>query len=145
MTLTRQRLKRSKQLAGQFAGSNRSRGFDPRWLGNGNDGRLPDEGLALIDEGLALDSNHALGWAWSGSMSQRLGEHKLALQKVDHALRLSPRDAQRHVMFAILAQAHFFREDYDQAASFAEEVIKLEVNQQFQRDCGSWPMRWQGE
>jgi len=99
----------------------------------GGQGRLPEEGLTLLDEGLALDTSHALGWALSSFLNVYLGNHEVALKRAQHALRLSPRDSQRHIMFAAMANSLFFQGDYEKAASFAEETVKLEFNQHFLR------------
>jgi TolB-like protein/Tfp pilus assembly protein PilF len=99
----------------------------------GSQGRLPEEGIRLMDEGLSLDTNHALGWAWSSFLHVYLGNHGVALKRAQNALRLSPRDSQRHIMFAAMANSLFFQGDYEKAASFAEETIKLEFNQPYLR------------
>jgi TolB-like protein len=99
----------------------------------GSQGRLPEEGLSLIDQGLLLDTNHALGWAWSGFLHVYLGSHGVALKRAQHALRLSPRDTQRHIMFAAMAHAHFFGGEFEKAILFAEETVKLGFNEPFLR------------
>jgi tetratricopeptide (TPR) repeat protein len=99
----------------------------------GSQGRLPEEGLSLIDQGLSLDTNHALGWAWSGFLHVYLGSHDVALNRAQYALRLSPRDTQRHIMFAAMAHAFFFSGEFEKAVSFAEETIKLAFNEPFLR------------
>ena len=48
-------------------------------------------------------------------------------------LRLSPRDTQRHIMFAAMAHAFFFSGEFEKALSFAEETIKLAFNEPFLR------------
>jgi adenylate cyclase len=76
---------------------------------------MQQAGLSLIDQGLLLDTNHALGWAWSGFLHVYLGSHDVALKRAQRALRLSPRDTQRHIMFAAMTHSHFFGGEFEKA------------------------------
>jgi adenylate cyclase len=91
-------------------------------------GRLIEEALPLLEEGLRIDPNHALGWIWNALLNQYLGNHDVALQHIERALRLSPHDAQRSVMLAALATSLFFKGRLDEATAHAEEALRGEPN-----------------
>ena len=86
-------------------------------------GGMPEEGLALLEEALRLDPNFALAWAWTGSLYGFLGRFDLAVERVTHALRLSPKDLYRHVMVSVLAVASFAGGRDEEAAAEADEVL----------------------
>jgi tetratricopeptide (TPR) repeat protein len=99
----------------------------------GSLGQRVEEGLALLEEGVRIDANHALGWTWIAALNAYLGKHDVALDRVQRALRLSPRDPQRNIMISTLANSLFYQGRYHEALSHAEEVLGAEPNQLSQR------------
>jgi adenylate cyclase len=91
-------------------------------------GRFIEEALPLLEEGLRIDPNRALGWIWNALLNQYLGNHDVALEHIERALRLSPRDAQRSVMIAALATSLFFKGRFEEAAARADEALRGEPN-----------------
>jgi adenylate cyclase len=91
-------------------------------------GRLIEEASSLLEEGLRIDPNHALGWTWNALFNVHLGNHDLALEHVERALRLSPRDAQRNIMLIALAMILFYKGRLEEATARAEEALRGEPN-----------------
>jgi TolB-like protein/class 3 adenylate cyclase len=65
-------------------------------------------GGAYIERSLALNPN--LGWAWlSGALVKAfLGETEVAIERANHAMRLSPNDPQVFVMRFLIGLSHFY-------------------------------------
>jgi len=74
--------------------------------------------LSLADRALALNPNYARGWFISGVIGLWAGEPDRAIEHVETALRLSPRD-RLGGHFHVLGAAHFFQR------RFAEAEAKL--------------------
>jgi TolB-like protein/class 3 adenylate cyclase len=74
--------------------------------------------IALVDRALTLNPNFARGWLISGHLRNWVGQHDIAIEHVEAALRLSPRARVGDALLAIGA-AHFF------ARRFVEAVPKL--------------------
>jgi tetratricopeptide (TPR) repeat protein len=70
--------------------------------------------MALVDRALALNPNFARGWYLSGMLKLWAGEPDLAIDRVEAALRLSPR-GQLGVALYIIGAAHFFSRRFDAA------------------------------
>ena len=51
-----------------------------------------EDGKALTDRAISLNPNLAWAWLWSGWVRVWLGETEAAIERVGHALRLSPND-----------------------------------------------------
>ena len=72
--------------------------------------------IGLVDRALALNPSYARGWFQSGVLRLWAGQHDLAIEHVETALRLSPREP----MVTPLSQmgmAYFFKHQFDEAAS----------------------------
>jgi adenylate cyclase len=82
-----------------------------------------DSGGSLIDRGLQINPNLAWGWLFRGWMKIWLGEPEVALESVQHAMRLNPRNPQIFQMQAATAYAHFYAGRYLEALSWAEEAL----------------------
>jgi adenylate cyclase len=92
---------------------------DPRVLANaafvlGNLGEDIGAMIALVDRALALNPSFARGWFLSGILRNSAGEHDSAIEHLETALRLSPRN--RNLLIAMGA-AYFFKHQFDEAAS----------------------------
>jgi len=51
-----------------------------------------DLATECIGRGLAMNTNLAIGWNFSGWVHMYLGKHQTSLEHLRHAARLSPRD-----------------------------------------------------
>ena len=88
-----------------------------------------DEAAALIDRGLMLNPNLAVGWYASGTVKAfRGGEPDIAIEHLARAMRLSPLDPFMFTMQGVTAFAHFFADRYEQAASWAERAFRSKSN-----------------
>jgi TolB-like protein/class 3 adenylate cyclase len=72
--------------------------------------------IGLIDRALALNPSFARGWYVSGLLRIFAGQHDVAIEHLETALRLSPRDRVGHPLNAI-GMAHFYARRFDDAAS----------------------------
>src|SRR5204862_7828919 len=70
--------------------------------------------IALVDRALALNPNYARGWSISGLLRLWAGEPNVAIERVEAALRLSPR-ARTGSSAQILGLAHFYSRRFDEA------------------------------
>jgi TolB-like protein len=70
--------------------------------------------MALVDRALALNPNYARGWSISGNLKLWAGEPNVAIERVEAALRLSPR-ARTASSAQILGLAHFYSRRFDEA------------------------------
>jgi TolB-like protein len=82
-----------------------------------------DSGGSLIDRGLQINPNLAWGWLFRGWMKIWLGEPEVALESIQRAMRLNPRNPQIFQMQAATAYAHFYAGRYLEALSWAEEAL----------------------
>jgi TolB-like protein/class 3 adenylate cyclase len=90
---------------------------------------LHEDGKALTDRAISLNPNFAMAWMWSGWVRVWLGETETAVERVRHALRLSPKDhPHSYSMFSALAFAHFFAGRKEEAASWAEMAVREKSN-----------------
>jgi TolB-like protein/class 3 adenylate cyclase len=70
--------------------------------------------IALVDRALALNPNYARGWHISGLLRVWAGQPDIAIERVDAALRLSPR-ARIGNSLAHIGFAHFLARRFDEA------------------------------
>jgi adenylate cyclase len=78
-----------------------------------------DTGAAMIDKGLSLNENLALGWRWRAANSLFLGEHEDAINYASRSMRLSPLDPTRYATESTLAAGLLFLQRYDEALQWA--------------------------
>jgi tetratricopeptide (TPR) repeat protein len=90
-------------------------------------GDLP-AGAALLDRALALGPNLAAVWHLSGWVRLYLGEAKIAIEHMEHALRLNPLDPLHYAAQNGLAAAYFLAGQYDAAASWADRALHEQPN-----------------
>ena len=83
-----------------------------------------DDGLAYIDQALALNPNLAAAWNFSGWIRIMLGEHQSAIDRFERALRLSPRDPTVFHMRTGIAYANLLAGNYDIASSAARDALR---------------------
>src|SRR5262245_1202216 len=80
--------------------------------------------VALVDRALVLNANLATAWYASGTVRAfRGGEPDVAVEHLQRAMRLSPRDPFMFTMQGVTAFAHFFAGRYDEASSWAEKAF----------------------
>jgi TolB-like protein len=87
-----------------------------------------EAGAAVIDRALALDPNLAAAWHLNGWVKIYLGDSETALQQFGHAMRLSPLDPFLFGMQHGMAAAHFLAGRYEEAASWAQKVVRDHPN-----------------
>jgi adenylate cyclase len=83
-----------------------------------------DAGRAFVDKALALNPNLAAAWNFSGWIRIFRGEHQPAIDRFEHALRLSPRDPTVFHTRIGIAYANFLVGDYEKASSAAQDALR---------------------
>ena len=83
-----------------------------------------DGGIALIDQALKLNPNMSAGWFLGGFVRILRGESDEAVERLAHAMRLSPLDAEMHRMCSGIALAHLYAHHFDEAALWAEKALR---------------------
>jgi TolB-like protein len=94
---------------------------DPRVLANAavvlaNLGEDIGAMMGLVDRALMLNPSFARGWNLSGLLRVFAGQHDLAIEHIETALRLSPRE-RVGVPLAVIGTAYFFKRQFDEAAA----------------------------
>jgi adenylate cyclase len=72
--------------------------------------------MALVDRALTLTPSFSRGWFLSGVLRLWAGQHNLAVEHAETALRLSPRE-RTGTPLSLIGEAHFFKHEFDEAAS----------------------------
>jgi tetratricopeptide (TPR) repeat protein len=83
-----------------------------------------DDGNALLDRALALNPNLARAWAMSAVVHILLGNPDVAIERNEHAMRLSPRDIVFHLMMHTTARACFYAGRYDEAIDWSTKAMR---------------------
>jgi TolB-like protein len=83
-----------------------------------------DDGAAYIERALALNPNLAMAWHSSGWVKVFLGEPDLAVEHLQHAMRLSPLDRLIFRAYGGSAYAHLFAGRYNEACAWAEKAFR---------------------
>jgi TolB-like protein len=83
-----------------------------------------ERGLALLDRALALNPNYALAWLCSGWALVWRGNTDEAIERLTHAMRLSPLDPSLSHAFAGMAHAHFHAGRYEEAIAWGEKALR---------------------
>ena len=83
-----------------------------------------DDGAAYIERALTLNPNLAMAWHSSGWVKVFLGEPELAVEHLQHAMRLSPLDRLIFRAYGGTAYAHLFAGRYDDACAWAEKAFR---------------------
>jgi TolB-like protein/class 3 adenylate cyclase len=81
--------------------------------------------IGLVDRALALNPSFARGWFVSGILKLWAGQPDLAIEHVETALRLSPRE-RMGTPLGVIGMAHFFKHRFDQAA--AKLLLSIQDN-----------------
>jgi adenylate cyclase len=72
--------------------------------------------LALVDRALALNPSYARGWFLSGLLRVFAGQPDVAIEHVEIALRLSPRESMGSPV-SLMGIAYFFQRRFEEAAA----------------------------
>jgi adenylate cyclase len=72
--------------------------------------------MALIDRALTITPSFSRGWFLSGVLRLWAGQHDLAIEHAETALRLSPRE-RTGTPLSLIGEAYFFKREFDEAAS----------------------------
>jgi adenylate cyclase len=81
--------------------------------------------MGLVDRALALNPSFARGWFRSGVLRAWAGQPDLAIEHVETAVRLSPRESMGQTL-AQIGQAHFFKRRFEEAA--AQLLLAIQDN-----------------
>jgi len=87
-----------------------------------------EEGLALVERGLQIDPNYALGYTYCGYALNNLGRADAAIARFHIGLRLNPLDPGTWFPQAGLATSHFILGQYDEAVSWVDKALGLRPN-----------------
>jgi TolB-like protein/Tfp pilus assembly protein PilF len=87
-----------------------------------------DRAGSLMDRAQALNPNLAMAWHLSAWIRSFIGQHDLAIEHLERAIRLSPVDPQRSGMLAAIASAHFAAGRFDIASSVAKTALLEQPN-----------------
>jgi adenylate cyclase len=82
------------------------------------------DGAAFVDRALALNSNLAAAWGFSGWMNACLGEPDIAIKHALVAVRLSPLDPRTFAWEYDVALGHFCAGRYDDAVLWGEKSLR---------------------
>jgi tetratricopeptide (TPR) repeat protein len=83
-----------------------------------------DDGASLTARALVLNPNFALAWSVSGRIRVWLGEPELAIEHLEHSMRLSPFDPLAPTAQNGIAWAHFCAGRYDEASVWAKKALQ---------------------
>jgi tetratricopeptide (TPR) repeat protein len=72
--------------------------------------------MALVDRALTLTPSFSRGWFLSGVLRLWAGQHDLAIEHAEAALRLSPRE-RAGTPLSLIGEANFYKREFDTAAS----------------------------
>ena len=82
------------------------------------------DGDALIDQALELNPNLAWAWLFSGWVKISLGQPDAGIERINHAIRLSPHDPHAFSMQCAIGSAHFIAGRYREALAWSEKAVR---------------------
>jgi TolB-like protein/Tfp pilus assembly protein PilF len=83
-----------------------------------------EEGHALTELALAQNPNFAWAWVCSGWVKLWRGEIDAAMERLTHAIRMSPNDPSMFVMHDAMASAYFCAGRYPEALQWATKALR---------------------
>lgn len=86
------------------------------------------KGIADIDEAPEINPNHAHALMQSGQVRTMAGDTRTAIDHLDRALRLSPRDPRNYAVFHALAFAHLIHLDLEAAVHWGQRAVRHNPN-----------------
>jgi len=81
--------------------------------------------MALVDRALTLTPSFSRGWFLSGVLRLWAGQHDVAIEHAETALRLSPRE-RAGTPLSLIGEAHFYKREFDEAA--AKLLLSIQEN-----------------
>lgn len=87
-----------------------------------------ETGVALLDRAIAVNPNLALAWYLSGWLRTYNGEPDIAIERLGRAMRYSPVDPLLYHMKVGIGFAHLLACRFNEAASWAKEAFRDELN-----------------
>jgi tetratricopeptide (TPR) repeat protein len=87
-----------------------------------------DSADSLITRALSLNPNLASAWLFGGWVKVWAGESEAALERLAHALRLSPQDPQMFNIHTAIAAAHMISGDFEKAQSDSAAAVENQPN-----------------
>jgi adenylate cyclase len=78
---------------------------------------------ALVDQGLSINPNLAVGWQLKGLVSLWIGQHEAAIEQIGRATRLNPRDPEAFRSEVVMASALLLLGRYDEATGWAARAL----------------------
>src|ERR1700687_2051670 len=82
-----------------------------------------ETGAALIDKGLSINQNLAIGWRYRAASNLFIGEHEAVINFVNRSMRLSPLDPSNYAAESIAAASLMFLGKYDDAIKLAARSL----------------------
>jgi tetratricopeptide (TPR) repeat protein len=124
--IRRKRAQRRSAFARRAAELDQDEALALSWAGMTLTHLLPDseEGAALLERALALNTNLMQAWYGTGWVRIRTGQPEAAIEAFKRAMRLSPLDPFTFAMQHGIALAHFLAGRYDQASLWAEKTLR---------------------
>ena len=86
------------------------------------------KGIAYIDEAISINPNFAHGFMQSGLVRIRMGEARIAIDHLERARRLSPRDSRNYAIFQGLASAYHLDGNPETAYDWARRSVQHNPN-----------------
>lgn len=86
------------------------------------------KGIAHIDEAIAINPNHAHAFMQSGVVRNMTGDTRTAIDHLNRALRLSPRDSRSYAVFHGLAMAYLLQAEQETAVHWAYRAVRHNPN-----------------
>lgn len=86
------------------------------------------KGIAHIDEAIAINPNHAHAFLQSGVVRNMTGDNHTAIDHLNRALRLSPRDPRNYAVFHALALAYLLLAQLETAVHWAQRAVRHNPN-----------------
>jgi TolB-like protein len=83
-----------------------------------------DAGIDFLDKALVLNPNLAAAWFLGAYLRIWRGEPDEAIERFEHAMRLSPLDSEMFRMQSGIAMAHLIARRFDAACSWAEKASR---------------------
>lgn len=86
------------------------------------------KGIAHIDEAIAINPNHAHAFLQSGVVRNMTGDNRTAIDHLNRALRLSPRDPRNYAVFHALALANLLLSELETAVHWGQRAVRHNPN-----------------
>lgn len=80
--------------------------------------------MATLDRAIELGPSLPMAWTMSSATCGYIGEGKLAIERAERGVRLSPLDARTFWHEGLLAQAHYVEGNYDEALEWAQSAVR---------------------